>query len=152
MNIRKINEEVLKMSFKKYSRILIGEEENKIYVSPNGFVAFILEPSDFKLDIKKIMKKVPTKNIIKDFVEHDYHENSTLASIVGYRDIIDPDTGKTVHLARFENNETHASVNSKHLEYFSKDATFYINSPVQPVYVYENDVCVGFILPIRTEV
>lgn len=152
MNIKKINEEVLKMSFKKNSRILICEDENKIYVSPNGFIAFILEPSDFKLDVKKIMKKVPTKNIVKGFVETDYHTMSTLSSIVGYRDIIDPDTGKTVHLARFENDVTHASVNSKYLEYFSKDATFFISSPVKPVYVYENDVCVGFILPVRTEV
>ena len=152
MNIKKINEDVLKMSFKKDSRILMTIDDEKISICPDGYVVFILEPSDFKLDIKKILNgRSPTK-IMKKFVEAEYHMLSSVASLVDYRDIIDPDTGKTVHLARFENEETHASVNSEHLKYFSKDATFFISSPIKPVYVYENDVCVGFILPVRTEV
>lgn len=152
MNIRKINEEVLKMSFKKNSRILIGEEENKVYVSPDGYVVFILESSEFKLDIEKILDGRSTTNIIKRFVETEYQMISTVASLVNYKDMFVLSIKKTLHLARFENEETHASVDSKYLKYFNKDATFFISSPIKPVYVYENDVCVGFILPVRTEV
>lgn len=152
MNIKKINEDVLKMSFKKDSRILMTIDDEKISICPDGYVVFILEPSDFKLDIKKILNgRSPTK-VIKKFVETDYHRNSKVASFMGYQYMFIENMKKSVRLARFETYETHASVDSKYLKYFSKDATFFISSPIKPVYVYENNVCVGFILPVRTEV
>lgn len=146
MNIQKINTEILKMSFKKNSRVLIGIDDEKIFVCPDGYVAFILDSKDFKLDLKKILDGRPTTNIIKDHMKRITDSKS--ASIVDFLDVED-DKKKKIRVAQLENDETRAFVNTKYFKYFNNDARFKIISPTSQVYVYENEECVGFILPVR---
>lgn len=146
MNIKKINESILKTSFKKNGRILIGEDGDKLYLSPDGYVAFIIDRDDFKLDIEKILNGHSKTNLMKDHMKK--LTDSERGRIVDFGDFVD-EKNKTTRVAKLKNSETYAFINKTYMSYFDTDATFSIVSPKHQVFVWEHNECVGFILPMR---
>jgi hypothetical protein len=133
------------MLFKKNPRVLHESlEDDKIMISPDGFVAFVINEKDFKLDANKLGGE-PTQ-IMSALIKQ--RDNAKPAEIVGY---IDHPTNKG-EVAQIKNDETFTYVDKKYLKYFEKDATFSIVSPKSQVYVYEYENFVGFIMPIHPSV
>ena len=114
-------------------RVRFWEYGDKVIISPNGFFAMIIPK------IRNIFNHEISKNhpIPCDWNSHKLKDTAELKKI----------DKKTVRI--FETDEgKKVQVDEKYLNYFDKYSDFYGNSPKTPVYIKENGVLCGIIMPI----
>ena len=150
MNYLKIQTDILKALCKDnvhkvLQRVAKSEDGNKIYIIC-GSHFYILEKYFFFLDYEMLVNKVGElqSNTIQNILKGaDKSED-------GYK------TDQLIHIEAIKGNgvflksEKHEVViNEKLLNNFDKNCTFQLSGELSPVYVYEDCVLVGVIMPIK---
>lgn len=138
MNLKKINKVILDEIMKTDCQVKVGRFNEQVGVTVNGHYMVLMNDKDFPFNFEKI--KVNDLNI-KQFLNFDFKEaylSSNIKIIEGKKECVE-----------IKNDSHKVYINRKYLEFFDKTCTFKIDGATRPVYVYEDDVMVGLILPIR---
>lgn len=140
MKLKIVHDEMLKCALKD-DRIIIGEWEDKIFVSPDGFKSYIVPADKFFLDIEKVLRgrpKFQTDSFIKQ--ERDAEE----VVITNELKVLKNET--VVKIGE-------KWVDVKNLKAFENPWFKTTDSIYSPVYVYEGEIenLVGFIMPVRVK-
>lgn len=142
MNYIKIQTDMLKMLDKelKKNHIFAGVlKEGSIAVTLNGYALYKVPLDKFYIDINKIPGNQLNADAMFDFDTEVATKSDELKKVNGLT---------IVKIA--QSSENYAWVDEKLLTYFDKKCTFAIsnNNPHRSsIKVYENDVCVGIVLP-----
>lgn len=136
MNLKKINNEVVRLYHSKSETVIVQRVDDKVYVT-DKYVAFILNDSDFIFDTNKF-KTADIKSIVENDLRlplEDVHIDKIVL-----------EDKKQYAILKNENIE--AMINNKYLSYFNDNCVLKVIDEKHPVIVYENDEVVGIILPI----
>ena len=152
MNYLKLQTDILKAVCKGNShKVLrfVGKslDENEIYLicGDSGSHFYILEKDFFFLDYEKLVDEVgevqsyTIENILRgiDKAEQGYRTNQLI--------YIEAIKGNGVIL---KSEKYEVLVNEKLLKTFDQNCTFYLSGDLAPVYIYEDCVLAGVVLPI----
>ena len=132
MKLEKFMTEVTKAILKD-KKVVFWEYGDRVVISHNGFFAMII-PKSRNIFNREFLKGSP---IPCEWNAHKLKGTSELKKI----------DKKTVRIFETEKGEK-VQVDEKYLNYFNEDADFYGYSPKSPVYVEENGVLCGMIMPI----
>lgn len=132
MKLEKFMTEVTKAILKE-NRVVFWEYGDKVVISSNGYFAMII-PKQRNIFNHEISKNNP--------IPFDWNANKLKCTSelkkIGKR---------TLRILETEKGEK-VQVDEKYLNYFNEDADFYGDSQKRPVYVEENGVLCGVIMPI----
>ena len=152
MNYLKVQTDILKAVCKGNTRKVLrfvakSLDGNEIYLicGDKGSHFYILEKEIFFLDYEKLVDEVgevqsnTIQNILKgiDKTEHGYRTNQLI--------YIETIKGNGVIL---KSEKYEVVVNEKLLKNFDKNCTFHLSGDLSPVYIYEDCVLAGVVLPI----
>lgn len=132
MKLEKFMTEVTKAILKD-KNVVFWEYGDRVVITHDGFFAMII-PKIRNIFDYEFSKGSP---IPSDWDAHKLKGTPELKKI----------EKKTVRILETEKGEK-VQVDEKYLNYFNEDADFYGNSPKSPVYVEENGVLCGMIMPI----
>lgn len=138
MKLDKIYNEVVKERLKDNGRIMMRYlDDDTIGVSANGFVMYFIPKKEFLLDVDALLRNSHTIDL-KVFKEpKDLKE---IAKTTEHREV------KKNMCVKIGNKY----FNEKILKNFEKYATFKsTDSPTSQAYIYEDDILVGMVMPIR---
>ena len=136
MNIKKIESDFLRGLFSKESNnYCMIEYGGRIGYSDGYFIALVRRDVAF---VKCNRPPIRGDTIIKDIFDK---------GIAKYGYTL---TTKHANLARYERKDgvAHAYIDVKYTKYFDRDASYHVKDCRSPVYVYEDDIFVGMILPV----
>lgn len=145
MKIKKVYDEIIG-AWLKDGRLILGRHEDKILFSAEGFKAFILTENEFPFDYEKILdgREAMNSSTVKDLLRESDHEEAWKTGDMRL-------TKRGTQVFKIANEKTHAWVDVKLLNAFEKDCTFKIKGPKNQVFVYEDEVLRGFVMPTRIE-
>ena len=140
MKLDKIYNEVVKERLKDNGRVFMGYlDEDTIGVTTDGFVMYFIPKKEFLLDVKTLLKNNHTTNL------EGFKESKDLKKIFKTNEYRKEKNRQLVKIGNKYFNE-------KLLKNFEKYATFEsTDSPTSPAYIYENDVLVGLVMPVRVK-
>lgn len=136
MKLKIVHDEMLKCALKD-DRIIIGEWEDKILVSPDGYKSYIVPADKFFLDVEKVLRgrpKFQTDSFIKQ--ERDAKQ------IFMTNDVKILKNGTVIKIGE-------KWVDMKNLKAFENPQFTTTGSRFSPIYIYENSELVGFIMPVN---
>lgn len=139
MKIQKINKNLLDTYYK--NKILYYQKIDNICYVTDSYIAYKLPSSEFMLNPEKLK----TCNINYLFDDNDYVDGVETKT---YEEIKANNKKLLGVIIKNEEKNLEVIVNKKYLELF-EDYTLKIKSDVSPVLVYEKDIIVGLILPIK---
>lgn len=140
MKLDKIYNEVVKKRLEYNGRVFMGYlDKGTIGVSTDGFVMYFIPKKEFLLDVETLLKDNYTSNL------ENFKEPKDLKEIF-----------KTNKYCKVKNRQLvkigNKYFDEKLLKNFEKYATFKsTDSPTSQAYIYENDVLVGMVMPVRVE-
>jgi hypothetical protein len=136
MKKEKIGQEIIK-AYLKEVKIAVTECDTFVWITTNGFVGYYLHKKELPLNYDDFVKT----DMFKRFSEKDYQEayNTKEFKI----------TDKKITAVKIKNESSSVWVDSKFLKNFENDATFKIKGNWDIVFVYENDVLRGLIMPLN---
>ena len=139
MKIQKINKNLLDTYYK--NKILYYQKLDNVCYVTDSYIAYKLPVNEFMLDTEKLKNRT-FNNLFDDYDYVDGIETKTYEEIKA--------NNKKILGVIIKNEEKNLEVviNKKYLELFD-DYTLKIKSDVSPVLVYEKDIIVGLILPIK---
>jgi len=143
MNCIKIQTELLKMLDKAEERnhALVGVlNDEEIAVTLDGYALYRIPQNRFYIDLNKIPGFKLKVNSFFEFDTEDATKTNELKKV------------KKVTLVKLKSANAHTWVDEKLLKYFDKECTFAIskNKPlISPVKIFEDEVCVGIVLPFK---
>lgn len=137
MNIKKIESDFLKGLFSTQStKYVMTEYEGRIGYCDGHYIAFVPKSDAY---VKCERNAFNVKTLITDIYDHfiSYY-NYTITTKYG-------------NLARYDrvDGKGHAYIDVKYIKYFDKDAGYCIKDCITPVHVYEDNLLVGIICPVR---
>lgn len=140
MKLDKIYNEVVKERLRDNERIIIGYfDENMIGVSTNGHVMYFIPKKEFLLDIDILLNNNHMFNLNR------FKEPKDLKEIVETTEYRKIEKCMCIKIGNKYFNE-------KLLKNFEKYATFKSTDlPTTPAYIYEGDVLVGIVMPMRVK-
>lgn len=136
MNLKKINNEIVRLHHSESETVIVQRVDDTVYVT-DKYVAFVLNDSDFIFDINKFKSAD-----IKSIVENDLHlplEDARIDKII---------LEDKKQYAILKNETIEVMINNKYLSYFDENCTLKVIDEKHPVIVFEHDEVVGIILPI----
>lgn len=139
MKIQKINKNLLDTYYK--NKILYYQKLDDVCYVTDSYIAYKLPANEFMLDTEKL--KTCTINYLFD--DYDYVDAVETKT---YEEIKANNKKLLCVIIKNEEKNLEVIVNKKYLELFD-DYTFKIKSEVSPVLVYEKDIIVGLIMPMR---
>lgn len=139
MKIQKINKNLLDTYYK--NKILYYQKLDNVCYVTDGYIAYKLPANEFMLDTEKL--KTYTINYL--FKDNDYVDGVETKT---YEEIKANNKKLLGVIIKNEEKNLEVIVNKKYLELFD-DYTLKIKSNVSPVLVYEKDIMVGLIMPMR---
>ncbi len=145
MNCIKIQTELLKMLDKAEERnhALVGVlNDEEIAVTLDGYALYRIPQNRFYIDLNKIPGFKLKVNSFFEFDTEDATKTNELKKV------------KKVTLVKLKSANAYTWVDEKLLKYFDKECTFAIskNKPlISPVKIFEDEVCVGIVLPFKCE-
>lgn len=138
MKLDKIYNEIVKERLKDNDRIFMGYlDEDTIGVTVNGFVMYFIPKKEFLLNIDVLLNNRDAINLSR------FKESGDLKGIVKTNEY------------RKVGNRTIVKIGNKYfdeklLKNFEKYATFKsTDSKTSQAYIYEGDILVGLVMPIR---
>ena len=138
MNTTRIQTNFLKMLMNEQSVYVLKEEIPRMVGITEGHAVYFIPECEFFLDRAK-MKEVDLKNIVEQF------NNSSPAIRTG---IERKDKGKLVEVKTVE-SQVSIWLDEKFVKDFSDYAEYYGTYDVSPVFVKENGILVGIVLPVK---
>ena len=139
MNIIKIESDFLKGLFNtQSSKYVMTEYEGKTGYCDGHYIAFVPKSEAY---VRCERNAFNINTVITDIHDH---------FIADYKYTITTNYGKLARYDRVDGRE-HAYINVKYTKYFDKDARYYIKDCRTPVHVYEDDLLVGIICPVRLQ-
>ena len=145
MNYIKMQTELLKMLDRedKRNQVLAGVlNEEEIAVTLDGYALYRIPQDKFYIDLNKIPGNQLKAYSFFDFETEDATKTNELRRV------------KKVTLVKLKSANAYTWVDEKLLKYFDKECTFAIskNKPlISPVKIFEDEVCVGIVLPFKCE-
>lgn len=136
MKLKIVHDEMLKCALKD-DRIIIGEWEDKIFVSPDGYKSYIVPADKFFLDVEKVLRgrpKFQTDSFIKQ--ERDAKQ------IFMTNEMKKLEKATVVKIGE-------KWVDVKNLKAFENPQFTTTGSRFSPIYIYENSELVGFTMPFK---
>lgn len=136
MKIKKINKEFLDLYYKgKTIAYEFDEENGKVYLT-DTYRMFVINYEDFifRFDLFRTAS-------LKQFNEDEGYIDGIVTNTIYSDDI-------NTRLITNSDNTLNITINEKYLDLFD-NPTVKIKSEDKPVLIYENDVFVGLVLPIR---
>lgn len=138
MNTTRIQTNFLKMLMSEYSVYVLKEEIPRMVGITEGHAVYFIPECEFFLDRTK-MKEVDLKKCVEGI------NKSSPAVRTG---IERKDKGKLVEIKLVE-SQTSIWLDEKFVKDFADYAEYYATNEVSPVYVKENGILVGIVLPVR---
>ena len=136
MKLKIVHDEMLKCTLKD-DRIIIGEWEDKIFVSPDGYKSYIVPADKFFLDVEKVLRgrpKFQTDSFIKQ--ERDAKQ------IFMTNEMKKLEKATVVKIGE-------KWVDVKNLKAFENPQFATTGCRFSPIYIYENSELVGFTMPFN---
>ena len=136
MKLKIVHDEMLKCTLKD-DRIIIGEWEDKIFVSPDGYKSYIVPADKFFLDVEKVLRgrpKFQTDSFIKQ--ERDAKQ------IFMTNEMKKLEKATVVKIGE-------KWVDVKNLKAFENSQFATTGSRFSPIYIYENSELVGLTMPFK---
>lgn len=136
MKLKIVHDEMLKCALKD-DRIIIGEWEDKIFVSPDGYKSYIVPADKFFLDVEKVLRgrpKFQTDSFIKQ--ERDAKQ------IFMTNEMKKLEKATVVKIGE-------KWVDVKNLKAFENPHFATTGYRLSPIYIYENSELVGFTMPFN---
>lgn len=147
MNIVKIQQELIKdVMNNKSSNWFIQIKDSEVYIMTRHQV-YILDPKEFLLDNSKL-DGVDSTNIADsllktaDDAKPAVKTGITKSIVLGGKDV------NCLELKREDNNEL-VYLDQALLKLYDKLAEFEVINGKSPVYIYESDILVGVVLPVK---
>ena len=142
MKITKIMTDLLKaVEKKKTINYLYGMDDEYIYLFVGGHKIFKIHKELFLIDLSKALPdKSPLENPSKFFKDYNFDEAWKTDELK----ILD----NKITAIKLVSENSHVWINEKFLKDYDSNCTFKISNIKSPVFVYENEIIVGLILPI----
>lgn len=142
MKLAKIFKELISSWDKKLNTVRYGIEDGYVYLVPDGCRMFKIPEDDFIIDMRIAFPSlVPLTNPNRMF-NAEGTEEAKRSSILRI-------TEKKTTVVKIVGEKSSAWVNVKFLDYFEGEVTYRISTPKAPVFVFENGVIVGLVLPVN---
>ena len=146
MNIVKLQQDIIKdLLNNKRGEWFIQIKDSEVYILTR-FQVFILSSKEFVLDIDKL--GFSNTNIAESLLKSADDAKPAIKTDI-IKSVVSQ--GKVVNcqeLKRVDNGEI-AYVNQSLLKVYDKNCDFEVINAKSPVFVYENDILVGVVLPIK---
>ena len=143
MNIINAQVEVLKEALKNKNTVIYGVLDDKVIIG-NGNRLYIIPKKKCGVDLTNIDSnnvKILQESTLKNFMNDNLYENVTLT-----------DNKKVVYkktLRVFSKGDENIYVDESLIKYFDlENSTFKGRNSKSPIYIYEDGVMVGLVLPI----
>ena len=145
MNIVKLQQEIIKDSLNyKRDKWFIQIKESEVYIMTR-YQVFILRSKDFVLDINKL--GLSNTNIVDSLIKSAKEAKPAIKTCIKY-DICQGKDVNYLELKREDNGEL-VYVDQTLLKAYNKDCDFAVINGKSPVFIYESDILVGVVLPIK---
>lgn len=155
MNYVKVQQDFIKTLYKEESTGHYGgsevgltteeyEDESKIKLIGigNGYAVYMIPKNFLFIDPEKAHHS--PVNITKILTFDGYHT----ASRPGVLKEIPGRGNKKITIEKFESESEHAWIDIKLIKYFDKDAVFHIKNRKSSVYITENNILAGVVMPV----
>ena len=145
MNIVKIQQDLIKdvLAGKSHNWFIQIKDSEAIIATKHQI--FILHPDDCLLNANQLIGKgvtvLTTANKILDSAD-----DAKLAFKTPVMRVID---GRTCIELKREDSDELVYVDQALLKYYDKSADFYVINHKSPVFIYESDILVGVVLPVK---
>ena len=146
MNIINAQVEVLKEALKNKNTVIYGVLDDKVIIG-NGNRLYIIPKKECGVDLTNIDSnnvKIMQESTLKNFMNDDLCENITLTDD---KKVVDKKT-----LRVFTNGKENIYLDERLMKNFDlKHSTFKGKGARSIVYIYEDEVMVGFLLPVNVK-
>lgn len=121
------------------NRLLIGDYDDRIGVSTDGYCVYLLDPKDFPFDRAALLKGRELVNYKQCFPKE-----TTEAIVTNEMVKRDKYTAQ-----RLTDGKIDVWIDTRLLKHFDKVVTFRVSTPKSGVLVYENETLAGMIMPVN---
>ena len=146
MNVVKIQQEIIKdLLNNKRGKYFIQIKESEVYIMAK-YQVFILSPKEFVLDIDKL--GLSSTNIVDSLIK--YANDAKMAIKTGFiKSYIS--YGKEVNCLELkrEDNDQLVYLDQSLLKLYDKSCEFAVIDSNSPAFIYESDILVGIVLPVK---
>ena len=143
MNIINAQVEVLKEALKNKNTVIYGELLDNVIIG-NGNRLYIIPKNECGVDLTNIDSnnvKIMQESTLKNFMNDDLCENVTLTDD---KKVVDKKT-----LRVFSKGDENIYVDEFLIKNFDlKNSTFKVRNSKSPIYIYEDEIMVGLVLPV----
>lgn len=145
MNIVKLQQELIKdVVAGKATDYFIQTNDSEVILMTK-YVVYVLDPDDWLLNTDKLIaRNVNTTTTANKILDSADNAKPTIKTGVT-RDL----GGKSCMELKIEDNEDIVYVDTKLLKLFDKSAEYEAINYKSPVYVYESDILVGVVMPVK---